>query len=93
MLQPHTHVLKPKVDPGSEEYVLEQLSLVEQKLVSLAEELNSRDLETIHKEMADEEVYLHVTFEHLMWHTPTLVVGIMLADATIVSKDHAPLIG
>ena len=49
-------MLKPKVDPGSEEYVLEQLSLVEQKLVSLTEELSSRDLETIHKEMADEEV-------------------------------------
>ena len=49
-------MLKPKVDPGSEEYVLEQLSLSEQKLVSLAEELSSRDLETIHKEMADEEV-------------------------------------
>lgn len=50
-------MLKPKVDPGSEEYVLEQLSLAEQKLVSLAEELSSRDLDTIHKEMADEEVY------------------------------------
>lgn len=49
-------MLKPKVDPGSEEYVLEQLSLAEQKLVSLAEELSSRDLDTIHKEMADEEV-------------------------------------
>ena len=49
-------MLKPKVDPGSEEYVLEQLSLAEQKLVSLAEELGSRDLDTIHKEMADEEV-------------------------------------
>jgi hypothetical protein len=49
-------VLKPKVDPGSEEYVLEQLSLAEQKLVSLAEELSSRDLNTVHKEMADEEV-------------------------------------
>ncbi len=54
--QPHTHVLKPKVDPGSEEYVLEQLSLAEQKLVSLAEELSSRDLNTVNKEMADEEV-------------------------------------
>lgn len=56
VFQPHTHVLKPKVDPSSEEYVLEQLSISEQKLVSLAEELSSRDLETIHKEMADEEV-------------------------------------
>ena len=41
--------------------MLEQLSSSEQKLVSLAEELSSRDLETIHKEMADEEVqeFLH----------------------------------
>ena len=55
-LQPHTHMLKPKVDPGNEEYVLEQLSQAEQKLVTLAEELASRDLDTICKEMEDEEV-------------------------------------
>lgn len=54
--QPHTHMLKPKVDPGSEEYVLEQLGQAEQKLVTLAEELASRDLDTICKEMEDEEV-------------------------------------
>ena len=49
-------MLKPKLSPDSEEYVIEQLSQVEQKLVNLAEELSSRDLETIHKEMEDEEV-------------------------------------
>ena len=54
--QPHTHLLRPKLSPGSEEYILEQLSVSEQKLVSLTEELASRDLETIHKEMEDEEV-------------------------------------
>ena len=54
--QAHSHVLKPKLDTDSEEYVIEQLSQVEQKLVNLAEELSSRDLETIHKEMEDEEV-------------------------------------
>lgn len=48
-------MLKPKLDPTSEEYVLEQLSTAEQKLVNLAEELTSRDLDTIHKEMEDEE--------------------------------------
>lgn len=48
-------MLKPKLDPASEEYVLEQLSVAEQKLVNLAEELTSRDLETIHKEMEDRE--------------------------------------
>ena len=54
--QPHTHVLKPKLSPGSEEYVLDQLSVAEQKLVGLAEELASRDQDTLHKEMEDEEV-------------------------------------
>ena len=49
-------MLKPKVEPDSEEFVLEQLSVAEQKLVNLAEELSSRELETIRKEMEDEEV-------------------------------------
>ena len=50
------HVLKPKLSPDSEEYVLEQLSVAEQKLVGVAEELASRDQDTIRKEMEDEEV-------------------------------------
>jgi len=54
--QPHTHLLKPKLSPGSEKYVLDQLSVAEQKLVGLAEELASRDQDTIRKEMEDEEV-------------------------------------
>ena len=54
--QPQMHVLKPKLSPDSEEYVLEQLSVVEQKLVGVAEELASRDQDTIRKEMEDEEV-------------------------------------
>ena len=54
--QPQMHVLKPKLSPDSEEYVLEQLSVAEQKLVGVAEELASRDQDTIRKEMEDEEV-------------------------------------
>ena len=54
--QPHTHVLKPHLEPGSEEGIIEMLGECEQKLVSLVEELGSRDLDTIQKEMEDEEV-------------------------------------
>lgn len=49
-------MLKPKMELGSEEHILEQLSVTEQKLVNLAEELASRDLDTIQKEMEDKEV-------------------------------------
>jgi hypothetical protein len=52
---PHTHILKPHLEQGSEEAVIEQLGDCELKLVSLVEELSSRDLDTIQKEMEDEE--------------------------------------
>ncbi|XP_003387037.3 PREDICTED: coiled-coil domain-containing protein 151-like [Amphimedon queenslandica] len=52
---PHTHVLKPHLEPGSEEGIIEMLGECEVKLVSLVEELGSRDLDTIQKEMEDEE--------------------------------------
>ena len=48
--------MKPRLEPGSEEAIIEQLGECEQKLVSLVEELGSRDLDTIQKEMEDEEV-------------------------------------
>lgn len=35
--------------------MLDQLSVAEQKLVNLSEELTSRDLDTVRKEMEDEE--------------------------------------
>ena len=54
-------MLKPKLDPSSDEFVLDQLSDCEQKLVGLVEELSSRELETIRKEMDDEEVCVSPT--------------------------------
>ena len=57
-------MLKPKLDPSSDEYVLDQLSDCEHKLVGLVEELSSRELETIHKEMEDEEVSTTITINH-----------------------------
>ena len=59
--KPHTHVLKPHMEPGSEEAILDLLSNCEQKLVSLVEELGSRDLDTIQREMEDEEVKCNKT--------------------------------
>ena len=56
VLKPQTHVLKPQVDQDSEEYVLQLLAQSELKLVALAEELASRDLDSIHKSMEDDEV-------------------------------------
>lgn len=52
---PQSHVLKPRVAEGSEEHVLQQLAASEQRLVSLTEELASRDLDTLRREMEDEE--------------------------------------
>lgn len=68
-------MLKSKLDPSSDEYVLDQLGDCEQKLVSLVEELSTRDLETIHKEMEDEEVKItpHTLFTQGTL-SPTLTV-------------------
>ena len=49
------------MEPGSEEAILDLLSDCEQKLVSLVEELGSRDLDTIQREMEDEEVKCNKT--------------------------------
>ena len=46
------------MEEGSEEQVLQQLADSEQRLVSLAEELASRDLDSLRREMEDEEVSL-----------------------------------
>jgi chromosome segregation ATPase len=50
-----SHVLRPKVADGSEEQVLQQLADSEQRLVSLTEEMASRDLDSLRREMDDEE--------------------------------------
>jgi len=44
------------MDASSDEFILDQLSTCEQKLVMLVEELSSRDLDTIEKEMEDHEI-------------------------------------
>lgn len=71
---PQTHTLKPKLDPTSSEYVLDLLSTCEQKLVLLAEDLSSHDLETVQKEMEDDEfrskVETHIPADNIRIQLP-----------------------
>ncbi|XP_041099409.1 coiled-coil domain-containing protein 151 isoform X1 [Polyodon spathula] len=52
---PRGHVPAAQLPPSSEEYVLELLSVSEQKLLQLLEELQGKDLNGILKEMEEEE--------------------------------------
>ena len=49
---------KSKIQPSSDEYVLDQLSISEEKLLKLLEELDQsgKDLKDIQKQMDEEEV-------------------------------------
>ena len=49
---------KSKISPTSDEYVLDQLSVCEEKLLKVLEDLDStgKDLGDIGKQMAEEEV-------------------------------------
>ena len=57
-LQPSSQVQKAKISPTSDEYVLDQLSISEEKLLKLLEEIDQQghDLDTLVKEMEDEDV-------------------------------------
>ena len=45
-----------KIPATSDEYVLDQLSTCEEKLLKLLEELDGKDLNEVFKQMEDEEV-------------------------------------
>ncbi|XP_018617250.2 coiled-coil domain-containing protein 151-like [Scleropages formosus] len=49
-----------ELDPSSEEYVLELLAQAEQKLLILHEELQGKNMDTIMKEMEEEEFYTSI---------------------------------
>ena len=55
-----SQVQKAKISPTSDEYVLDQLSVCEEKVLKLLEELDQtgRDVGDISKQMKDEEVTL-----------------------------------
>lgn len=55
------HVPQAQIAPSSDEYVLDQLSTCEEKLLKLLEELDGQDLNTVVKQMEDEE--FHATHE------------------------------
>jgi len=50
------HVPQAQIAPSSDEYVLDQLSTCEEKLLKLLEELDGQDLNAVVKQMEEEEV-------------------------------------
>ena len=54
--QPSSQVQKAKISPTSDEYVLDQLSQCEEKLLKLLEELDGKDLDDLLNQMEEEEV-------------------------------------
>ena len=55
-MQPSSQVQKAKISPASDEYVLDQLSQCEEKLLKLLEELDGKELDEVAKQMEEEEV-------------------------------------
>ena len=56
--QPSSQVGKSKISPSSDEYVLDQLSVCEEKLLKVLEDLDAtgKDLGELNKQMEEEEV-------------------------------------
>ena len=52
------HVPTAQIAPSSDEYVLDQLSTSEEKLLKLLEELDGKDLNEMLRQMEEEEVSL-----------------------------------
>lgn len=66
IMQSKGHVPTAQIAPTSDEYVLDQLSTCEEKLLKLLEELDGKDLQDTMKQMEEEEVsYLQTRSEEL----------------------------
>lgn len=66
-LQSKGHVPTAQIPPTSDEYVLDQLSTCEEKLLKLLEELDGKDLQEITKQMEEEEVGCQQTFLYAIY--------------------------
>lgn len=56
VFQTKGHMPTAQISPTSDEYVLDQLSTCEEKLLKLLEEMDGKDLSEVLKQMEDEEV-------------------------------------
>uniref|UniRef100_A0A8C4TGE1 Outer dynein arm docking complex subunit 3 n=1 Tax=Erpetoichthys calabaricus TaxID=27687 RepID=A0A8C4TGE1_ERPCA len=66
---PRSHLPTVQLPPSSEEYVLDLLSISEQKLLQLMEELQGKDLAVVLKEMEEEEVRANTwKWANLKWN-------------------------
>ena len=60
IFQSKGHVPQAQIASTSDEYVLDQLSTSEEKLLKLLEELDGKDLQAVVKEMEEEEVKCNI---------------------------------
>lgn len=67
IMQSKGHVPTAQIAPTSDEYVLDQLSTCEEKLLKLLEELDGKDLQDTMKQMEEEEVSYLQTHSEELW--------------------------
>ena len=70
-MQPSSQVQKAKISATSDEYVLDQLSICEEKLLKLLEDLDAtgKDLGEVQAQMEEEEVGTHTHSLHYTGNT------------------------
>uniref|UniRef100_A0A0L8I932 Uncharacterized protein n=1 Tax=Octopus bimaculoides TaxID=37653 RepID=A0A0L8I932_OCTBM len=57
---PKGYTASTKLSPSSNEYVLDQLALCEEKLLKLMDDFHDVDLEKVQKQMEDEEFHINI---------------------------------
>ena len=68
IFQPPSNVLKPKIPAESDEFVLDQLSTCEEKLMKLIEDLDAmgKNVNEVSQMMDEEEVSYHSKLKHYL---------------------------
>jgi len=82
---PKGHVPKAQLTPGSDEYVLDLLGTIEQKLLKLMDELSGKDIQDVMKEM--EDLDFRTNLEHKLPQFNTRVRLPVATEKSIVYDD------
>merc|ERR1712141_855751 len=82
---PKGHVPQAQLTPGSDEYVLDLLGTIEQKLLKLMEDLGGKDIQDVIKEM--EDIDFRTNLEHKLPQFNTRVKLPVTTEKTIVYDD------
>lgn len=82
---PKGHVPQAQLTPGSDEYVLDVLGTIEQKLLKLMEDLGGKDIQDVIKEM--EDLDFRTNLEHKLPQFNTRVKLPVATEKSIVYDD------